>query len=116
VVVVDVVPSRLAKAMAVGADAVINSAQEDLAARLVSLHGAATDGIGKPGKADTDVYLDPAGVPAIIESALQMAKHHAAIGVVAVHKKPTSVDFGAVLAVEPTIVTAMGYPTEIFED
>ena len=31
------------------------------------------------------------------------------------HKKPVPIDFQAVLASEVTIVTSMGYPTEIFE-
>ncbi len=114
-VVVDVVPSRLEKALAVGADAVINSAEEDVVARLHELHGEARDGVGTPGKAGTDVYLDAAGVPAVLTTALACAKYHATIGVVAVHKQPVPVDFGAILAAEPTIVTSMGYPTEIFE-
>ena len=41
VVVVDVIPSRLEKALAVGADAVINSAEEDVITRLIELHGTA---------------------------------------------------------------------------
>jgi len=32
-----------------------------------------------------------------------------------VHKRPVPIDFQAVLASEVTIVTSMGYPTEIFE-
>jgi threonine dehydrogenase-like Zn-dependent dehydrogenase len=115
VVVVDVIPSRLDKALQVGADAVINSAEEDLDARLLALHGEARDGVGHGGKAGTDIWLDAAGVPATIETALRLAKFHATIGIVAVHKKPVTVDFGDLLAVEPTIVTAMGYPTEIFD-
>ncbi|MFJ4221781.1 zinc-binding dehydrogenase [Curtobacterium luteum] len=115
VVVVDVIASRLEKALQVGADAVINSADEDLDARLRELHGEARDGVGHGGKAGTDIWLDAAGVAATVETALRLAKYHATIGVVAVHKKPVTVDFGDLLAVEPTIVTAMGYPTEIFD-
>lgn len=115
VVVVDVIASRLDKALRVGADAVINSAEEDLDARLLALHGEARDGVGHGAKGGTDIWLDAAGVPATIEAALRLAKFHATIGIVAVHKKPVTVDFGDLLAVEPTIVTAMGYPTEIFD-
>jgi threonine dehydrogenase-like Zn-dependent dehydrogenase len=46
VVVVDVLPQRLEKALAVGADAVINSLDEDVAARLLELHGTAAAVIG----------------------------------------------------------------------
>lgn len=114
VVVVDVRPSRLAKALEIGADAVIDSSTEDVGARLLELHGAATDGVGRP-KVGTDVYLDAAGVPQVIATALEHAKHRAMISVVAVHKAPVAVDLAAVLASEITLVTSMGYPTEIFE-
>jgi 2-desacetyl-2-hydroxyethyl bacteriochlorophyllide A dehydrogenase len=114
VVVVDLIPSRLEKALAVGADAVINSGEEDVAARLTELHGTGRTAFGKP-RAGTDIYLDAAGAPVVIETALANAKHHATIGVVAVHKKPVAVDFGAILDAEVNIVTSMGYPTEIFE-
>ncbi|MBR7832920.1 zinc-binding dehydrogenase [Actinospica durhamensis] len=114
VVVVDIIASRLDKALLVGADAVIDSSKEDVAARLLELHGPGADAVGKP-RVGTDVYFDAAGVPAVLETALACAKHLATIGVVAVHKKPVPVDFGAVLAAEVTIVTAMGYPDEIFQ-
>jgi 2-desacetyl-2-hydroxyethyl bacteriochlorophyllide A dehydrogenase len=95
VVVADVVPSRLEKALAVGADAVINSAEEDVVDQLTK--------------------LDAAGVPVVIDTALSAAKQGATLGVVALHKKPVSVDFGAILDTEVNIVTSMGYPTEIFQ-
>jgi threonine dehydrogenase-like Zn-dependent dehydrogenase len=40
VTVVDLIPSRVEKALQVGADAIINSADEDVARRLIELHGA----------------------------------------------------------------------------
>jgi threonine dehydrogenase-like Zn-dependent dehydrogenase len=115
VVVVDVVPGRLAKALKVGADAVINSLEEDVAARLLELHGEAPRYFGRYGKPATDLYLDAAGVPAVIETVLATARHGARFSIVAVHKKPVAVDFGALLTSELTIALAMGYPTEIFE-
>jgi 2-desacetyl-2-hydroxyethyl bacteriochlorophyllide A dehydrogenase len=114
VVVADVIPSRLAKALAVGADAVINSAEEDVAERLSELHGTGATAMGAP-RAGTDIYLDAAGVPVVIDTALAAAKQNATLGIVAVHKKPVPVDFQAILAAEVNIVTAMGYPKEIFE-
>ncbi|ADJ48948.1 threonine dehydrogenase and related Zn-dependent dehydrogenase [Amycolatopsis mediterranei S699] len=114
VVVIDVQPARLEKALAIGADAVINSAEEDVAARLTELHGPGATVMGAP-RAGTDIYLDAAGAPAVIDTALAAAKANATLGIVAVHKKPVPVDFGALLGVEPTIVTAMGYPQEIFQ-
>lgn len=41
VVAIDLQPNRLQTALKVGADAVINSAQEDVTARLIELHGTA---------------------------------------------------------------------------
>lgn len=66
VIVVDLIPSRLEKALRVGADAVINSVDEDVARRLVELHGAGESMF--PGKAGTDIYLDAAGASAVIKT------------------------------------------------
>ncbi|WP_157239443.1 MDR/zinc-dependent alcohol dehydrogenase-like family protein [Catenuloplanes japonicus] len=51
----------------------------------------------------------------MLETALDCAKHGATLGIVAVHKRPASVDFGRLLTTELTIVLSMGYPTEIFD-
>jgi L-iditol 2-dehydrogenase len=113
VVVADLIPTRLEKALAVGADAVINSADEDVAQRLIELHGAAESLF--PGKAGTDIYFDAAGAPVVINTALAAAKPGARLGVVAVHKQPVPVDFVNIMSNEITIVGSMGYPDEIFE-
>jgi L-iditol 2-dehydrogenase len=113
VVVADVIPGRLDKAMKVGADAVINSADEDVAQRLVELHGRGDSMF--PGKAGTDIFFDAAGVPAVINAALAAAQRGARLGVVAVHKEPIPVDFLNIMSNEITIVGSMGYPDEIFE-
>ena len=113
VVVADIVAARLDKALTVGADAVINSAGEEVVQRLIDLHGSGES--LWPGKAGTDIYLDAAGVPAVIAAALQAAKRGAKLGVVAVHKEPVTVDLMNVMSNEITVVGSMGYPTEIFE-
>lgn len=113
VVVVDILPERLGKALKVGADAVVNSHDEDLTARLIELHGPG-DSMW-PDRAGTDIFLDAAGVPAVIDAAFGAAKRGAKLGVVAVHKEPISIDFMNVMSNELTIVGSMGYPTEIFE-
>ncbi len=111
--VADIVAARLDKALKVGADAVINSADEDVVQRLIDLHGSGES--LWPGKAGTDIYLDAAGVPAVIATAFAAAKRGAKLGVVAVHKEPVTVDLMNVMSNEMTIVGSMGYPTEIFE-
>ncbi|MDT5331934.1 MAG: hypothetical protein QOF31_3231 [Mycobacterium sp.] len=113
VVVADLIPGRLEKALAVGADAVINVADEDVSQRLVELHGSGESMF--PGKAGTDIYFDAAGVPAVINTALGAAKNGARLGMVAVHKEPVPVDFLNIMSNEITIVGSMGYPDEIFE-
>ncbi|BBY18246.1 zinc-dependent alcohol dehydrogenase [Mycolicibacterium litorale] len=113
VIVADILPERLDKALKVGADAVINSHDEDLTARLIELHGPG-DSMW-PDRAGTDIFLDAAGVPAVIDAAFGAAKRGAKLGVVAVHKEPISIDFMNVMSNELTIVGSMGYPTEIFE-
>jgi threonine dehydrogenase-like Zn-dependent dehydrogenase len=114
VVVVDLIPSRLEKALAVGADAVVDSAEEDVIARLTELHGAGATAFGQP-RAGTDIYLDAAGAAPVLATVFEAAKHHATLGIVAVHKKPVEVPFQDLLASELDIVLSMGYPTEIFE-
>jgi 2-desacetyl-2-hydroxyethyl bacteriochlorophyllide A dehydrogenase len=113
VVVVDLIPGRLDKALKVGADAVINPADEDVLQRLIELHGEGEAMF--PGKADTDIYLDAAGAPAVINTALAAAKKGATLGIVAVHKEQVPIEFINVMSNEITIVGSMGYPDEIFE-
>ncbi|MCK8642416.1 zinc-dependent alcohol dehydrogenase [Mycobacterium colombiense] len=112
VVVADLIPGRLDKALLVGADAVINSGEEDFGERLIGLHGQGESIWAN--KSDTDIYLDAAGSPAAVTAALNHAKRGAKLGVVAVHKEPVSIDLMNVMSNELTIVGSMGYPTEIF--
>ena len=69
VVVADVIPERLETALAIGADAVINSATEDVTARLTELHGQAANALGQP-RAGTDIYIDAAG------GSRRLQRHH----------------------------------------
>lgn len=115
VVVVDILEDRLAKALEIGADAVINSATEDVGARLVELHGDGATMLARGVRPATDIYYDAAGVPAVPRTVTSIAKQGATYGIVAVYKQPVELDFGSILTTELTIVWAMGYPTEIFE-
>lgn len=111
--VIDLIAGRLDKALQIGADAVINSATDDVVRRLIELHG---DGESMfPGKAGTDIYLDAAGVPAVVNTALAAAQKGATLGIVGVHKEPIPVEFVNVMSNEITILGSMGYPDEIFE-
>ncbi|HTJ70144.1 MAG TPA: zinc-binding dehydrogenase [Actinospica sp.] len=114
VVVADVIPERLAKALEVGADAVIDSSAEDVTARLKELHGVGANALGQPA-AGTDIYLDAAGVPAVINTTVASAKWHAKLVMVAVQKPTDKLDLGGMLRSELTLIASQGYPTEIFE-
>ncbi|WP_330324217.1 zinc-dependent alcohol dehydrogenase [Streptomyces pseudovenezuelae] len=113
VTVVDIVPERLETALSVGADAVVDSAVEDLTGRLKELHGESANALGQP-RAGTDIYLDAAGAPAVFDSVIANAKWHARLVMVAVQKKG-EVDLGGMLRSELTLIASQGYPTEIFE-
>jgi threonine dehydrogenase-like Zn-dependent dehydrogenase len=60
-------------------------------------------------------YLDAAGAPAVIDTALAAAKPGSRLGVVGVHKHPVPVDFVNIMSNEITIVGSAGYPNEIFD-
>lgn len=115
IVVVDVVPNRLQTALKVGADAVINSAEEDVVERLRELHGEVPAALGGESKPATDVYLDAAGVPAVTETAIKAMRHRGVLTIVAVHKQPIQFDPQLALPSEVDVRMSMGYPTEIFE-
>lgn len=115
VVVVDIAASRLDNVLRVGADAVINSSELDVAAELRRLHGEVRGLRGRAPRPATDIYFDAAGAPSVIDTALAAMKERAVLTIVAVHKKPVEIDLQAVLSYEPDIRFSAGYPTEIFE-
>ncbi|KUL40371.1 zinc-dependent alcohol dehydrogenase [Streptomyces regalis] len=114
VVVVDIIPERLRTALAVGADAVVNSAEENVTERLTELHGQAANALGQP-RAGTDIYIDAAGASAVFQAAVDSAKWGAKMVMVAVQKKSDAIDLGGMLRSELTLIASQGYPTEIFE-
>ena len=114
VTVADVIPGRVRAALAVGADAVIDSSREDVTARLAGPHGHSTNALGAP-RPDTDIYIDAAGAAAVVNTALRAAKRGAQAGHRRGAQKPEPIDLGSMLRSEMTIIASQGYPTEIFE-
>ena len=113
VVVIDILAARLEKALTIGADAVINSADEDVIARLIELHGEGEVDVPRQGR---HRHLPRCRRrQAVIDTALGAAKKGATLGIVGVHKEPVPVEFVNVMSNEITIVGSMGYPDEIFE-
>ena len=105
-----VVSARRQTTLAVGADAVINSAEEDVAARLLELHGAVPAGGGRAPRPGTDLFLDAAGGAGCGRDCpcRSEARRHALHP--SRHKKPASVDFGAILSAELTTASPSATP------
>jgi 2-desacetyl-2-hydroxyethyl bacteriochlorophyllide A dehydrogenase len=114
VVVADVVPERLARALDVGADAVIDCATENVAARLTDLHGDGADALGELRPA-TDVYIDAAGTRSVFRSMVASARWRAKLVVVALQKPVDEIDLSGLLRNELTVVASLGHPAEDFD-
>jgi len=112
VVALDLAPERLERAMALGARAVINPATEDVRARLGELHGEVPT-LLRGLAVGTDVFMDAAGAPGLINDIVRMGKWHARLIVTAAYMKPQQLDMGSLLVNEMSITTAIGYPTEM---
>lgn len=113
VIAVDLSDDRLARASALGASAVINASRENVADRIRGVHGSHAH-FGKP-VSNTDIYMDAAGGPTILNDVVQMAKWQARLIVTAAYTKPSTLDLMSMLLTEMSITTAMGYPTEMPE-
>jgi len=114
VVVADAIPERLEKALAVGADAVLDPATEDVTARLTELHGLSGNALGQPRPA-TDVYIDAAGTPAAFNTVIANARWHAKLVLAAARKPSGRIDLGGMLRSELTLIASHGCRGEIFE-
>jgi len=111
IVAVDLTESRLERARALGAHHTLVAGREDLFAALHQRHGPATV-LGAPA-VGTDIFIDAAGVGAVITEVIKVAKSNARLVVVAAHHEPVVVDFGLMLRKEMQIIMSMGYPDEL---
>ena len=110
VIALDLAPERRERALALGARAALDPAAIDLRAELMKLHGEARS-FNRHGP-DTDVYIDAAGAPNILNDVVCMAKFHSRMVITAAYMKPLEFHAGRMLTSEMTITTAVGYPTE----
>jgi len=111
IVAVDLHDHRLEFARELGATATIRADRENLAERLMEIHGT-VEVMGRPG-AGTHAYIDAAGAPNIVSSVVQIARTHARLVVIAAYRQPVQLDLQAMLATEMTITTSIGYPDEL---
>jgi threonine dehydrogenase-like Zn-dependent dehydrogenase len=101
---------RLQIAQQLGASAVCNVLEQDLAELLRSVHGEAKL-MGLPLPA-TDVYIEATGVGAVLEQAIDLSRPGASVVVVGVHKAPIQLDPLTLLMKELHLIGSMAYPTE----
>lgn len=111
IVAVDLFPERLALARAMGARETVQAGREDVAARLMELHGTEqVMGRDAPG---TQIYIDAAGAPNIVPDVVATARSRARLVVIAAYRTPVPLDLSAMLLSEMSIMTSMGYPEEL---
>jgi threonine dehydrogenase-like Zn-dependent dehydrogenase len=109
VVSVDLSPARLDLARSLGADHTI-AADDDVVARLRELHG--TERVQGMPVAATDIWIDAAGAPAVVDTIIRGARRFSTAVIVAVHKAPVPVDLVTFLMKEMRMTSSIAYPTE----
>jgi len=110
VAVIDRSAGRLDRARRLGAAAVIDANQEDVAKALGRLHGKA-ELFGWP-VVQTGLFFEVSGAPPVLPAIVGMAPFHARVVVVAVHQQPVAIDWRMALGKEMTLTTSMAYPDE----
>lgn len=98
IVVVDRVASRLQRALALGAHAIVNTAESDLSDSLAEHHGAG-ERYGKK-FVGTDVFIDAAGAGALLNQIIDIAKFGARISIIALYKSAVPINLYQVMANE----------------
>ncbi|MFD5145815.1 zinc-binding dehydrogenase [Streptomyces sp. NPDC058401] len=96
VIAVDLSPSRLAKARELGADAVVNAAEEP-----EMLVGDLTDGLG------ADVVMEAVGVPETFEMCTRMVRPGGRVANIGVHGKPATLHLEDLWIKDVTITTGL---------
>ncbi|MDB6063609.1 MAG: hypothetical protein JWM78_3712 [Verrucomicrobiaceae bacterium] len=112
IVSVDLSEARLAIARDLGATATVNPSKTDLNEALGELHGITAPVMGKP-TVGTDLFMDMAGGPTVLESIIKIAQFHARIVLTAVYAAPVSLDLQTMLLKEISMTTAVSYPDEL---
>lgn len=112
IVVFDLSAFRRERAMALGARAALDPRERQPADVLKEMHG--TDlFFGIVPVAATDLYFEVSGAPQVLADIIGYARAGSDIVLVANHKKPVSLDLQAMLGKEMSLITAVGYPTEM---
>jgi threonine dehydrogenase-like Zn-dependent dehydrogenase len=102
IVVVDRVPSRLARARKLGAAKTINSSEEVLVDALASVHGETMR--YRQRTVGTDVFIDAAGAGALLNDVICMAKFGTRISIIALYKQDIPLNLFQVMSNEISII------------
>jgi threonine dehydrogenase-like Zn-dependent dehydrogenase len=113
VVGVDLSPSRRELAVALGAEAALDPAVDDVWRELSRLHGTSTSMWGVAPA--TDVYVEASGAARVVTEFVERARRNARMSVVAVHYEPVTTSLLLLMAKQLTVRGSMEYPAR-FED
>lgn len=112
IIVFDLSAFRRERAMALGARAALDPREREPGDVLKEMHG--TDlFFGFLPVASTDIYFEASGAPQVLEGIIGYARGNSDIVLVSNHKKPVALDLQAMLGKEISLITAVGYPTEM---
>lgn len=98
IVMVDRVQSRLDRALRLGATHAINTGAADLADELAAIHGEALR--YRQRIVGSDVFIDAAGAPQLLNDVIGLAKFAARISVIALYKQPVPINLFQVMSNE----------------
>ncbi len=114
IAVFDLSPLRRQLALQLGARAAFDPRATAPREALGAQHGTMTLWTPEP-LVTTNVFIEASGAPNVIPEIVDCAGFHARLIVVAVQKKPVTLNFQTLLAKEMSIEMAMGYPNEFPE-
>ena len=110
VVAVDFSDTRLAVAEQLGAHASVNPSRDRVGARIRELHGTSLV-MGAP-MADTDLYIEASGAPAVLPQIIRRAKSGARVVVVALHREDIPVNFLLVMMKQLELLGSIAQPDD----
>ena len=110
ITVVDLSAKRLAIAQQLGARVTVDAQSADVWAEIRAAQGE--DSVHGMSVADSDIFIDAAGVAPVFRAIVENCKFGARIVVVALHKDEAAIPVFHIMAKELTIRGSMAYPKE----
>jgi (R,R)-butanediol dehydrogenase/meso-butanediol dehydrogenase/diacetyl reductase len=101
---------RRERALVLGARAALDPRERPAAEALAELHGALQ--LFRRPVVATQIFIDAAGAPGLIDDVITMAPSGATLLTVAAHKKSAMVNFQTIMTKELTLRGSLAYPNE----